>query len=131
MPVDLVEQDRGRVQEVRRRGRGAGAGARELLLEVRVDVDRGSHPGTSCQKFARPLTTRSLVTRTLAISGRQQLRGGTMNATPPPAVQMVQLLAGFQVSQALYAAAKVGLADALADGPRPVADVAETLQVHA
>src|SRR3954449_8154320 len=49
---------------------------------------------------------------------------------PPPAVQMVQLLAGFQVSQALYAAAKVGLADALADGPRPVADVAETLQVH-
>ena len=54
-----------------------------------------------------------------------------MDATPPPAVQMVQLLAGFQVSQALYAAAKSGLADALADGPRPVADVAETLQLHA
>jgi hypothetical protein len=41
---------------------------------------------------------------------------------------MVQLLAGFQVSQALYAAAKLGLPDQLADGPRPIADVARTIQ---
>jgi hypothetical protein len=44
--------------------------------------------------------------------------------TVPPPVQMVQLLAGFQLSQALYTAAKLGVADALVDGPRPVADVA-------
>lgn len=50
-----------------------------------------------------------------------------MDSAPPP-VQMVQLLAGFQVSQALYAAAKLGLPDQLADGPRPIADVAVTLQ---
>jgi hypothetical protein len=43
---------------------------------------------------------------------------------------MVQLLAGFQVSQALYAAAKVGLPDALAEGPRPIDDVADLLSVH-
>jgi hypothetical protein len=41
---------------------------------------------------------------------------------------MVQLLAGFQVSQALFAAAKLGLADQLADGPRSIVDVADILQ---
>jgi hypothetical protein len=50
--------------------------------------------------------------------------------TPPPPVQMVQLLAGFQVSQALYAAAKLSIADALADGPRTAAQVAEARQLH-
>jgi hypothetical protein len=48
--------------------------------------------------------------------------------TPPPPVQMVQLLAGFQISQALYAAAKIGVADQLVDGPRSVDDLAATLQ---
>ncbi len=42
-----------------------------------------------------------------------------MEGHPPP-VQMVQLLAGFQVSQALYVAAKIGVADHLVDGPAPV-----------
>ena len=42
-----------------------------------------------------------------------------MEAHPPP-VQMVQLLAGFQVSQALYVAAKIGVADHMVDGPVPV-----------
>ena len=37
---------------------------------------------------------------------------------------MVQLLAGFQVSQALYVTAKLGLADALIGGPRAVEDLA-------
>jgi hypothetical protein len=35
----------------------------------------------------------------------------------PPAVRMVRLLAGFQLSQALYAAAKLGVADCLRAGP--------------
>jgi len=35
----------------------------------------------------------------------------------PPPVQMVQLLAGFQLSQALYAAAALGVADHLVAGP--------------
>ena len=46
---------------------------------------------------------------------------------PPPPVQMVQLLAGFQVSQALYAAARIGLPDQLAAGPRTAKDVAASL----
>src|SRR3954447_3444565 len=50
------------------------------------------------------------------------------HAAPPPPVQMVQLLAGVQVPQALYAAAKLGLPDALATGPRPIGEVAEALQ---
>ena len=47
-----------------------------------------------------------------------------MEAHPPP-VQMIQMLAGFQVSQALYVAAKVGVADALVDGPLPIDQLAE------
>jgi len=42
----------------------------------------------------------------------------------PPAVQMVQLLAGFQLSQALYAVARLVAADCLRDGPRDAAEVA-------
>jgi hypothetical protein len=38
--------------------------------------------------------------------------------TVPPAVQMVQLLAGFQLSQALYATARLGVADRLRGGSR-------------
>src|ERR1700748_1433772 len=46
---------------------------------------------------------------------------------PPPPVQMVQMLAGFQVSQALYAAARIGLPDQLAAGPRTAEEDAVTL----
>jgi hypothetical protein len=47
----------------------------------------------------------------------------------PPPIQMVQLLGGFQVSQALYAAAKIGVADRLVDGPVPVDRLAADLDV--
>jgi len=40
---------------------------------------------------------------------------------------MVQMLAGFQISQALYAAAKLGIPDLLTDGPRTPPQVADTL----
>jgi hypothetical protein len=43
----------------------------------------------------------------------------------PPPMQMVQLLFGFQLSQAVYVAAKLGVADHLTDGPRPATEVAE------
>jgi hypothetical protein len=48
--------------------------------------------------------------------------------TPPPSVQMVQLLAGFQVSQALYATAKLGIPDQLVNGPRTADDLAAAIQ---
>ncbi|WP_405652078.1 methyltransferase [Streptomyces sp. RK9] len=41
-----------------------------------------------------------------------------------PAVAMLRLLGGFQISQALYVAARAGVADELAGGPRPVGEVA-------
>src|SRR5689334_8205516 len=50
-----------------------------------------------------------------------------MEAVPPP-VRMVQLLAGFQISQALYTAARLGIPDELAPGPRTAAQVAERVQ---
>ena len=50
-----------------------------------------------------------------------------MDVAPPP-VHMVQLLAGFQVSQALYAAAKLGIPDQLADRPRSAPELARLVQ---
>src|SRR5215831_19653090 len=57
--------------------------------------------------------------------------GGSMRADElPPPVQMTQLLAGFQLSQALYAAAVLGVADRLVAGPAPVAVLTERTAAH-
>ena len=53
-----------------------------------------------------------------------------VHETPPP-VQMVQLLAGFQVSQALYTAAVLGVADLMVAGPVPVQVLSEQAGAHA
>jgi hypothetical protein len=42
----------------------------------------------------------------------------------PESLGMIQLLAGFQISQALYVVAKLGVATVLASGPMPVPEVA-------
>src|SRR3954447_18816902 len=42
----------------------------------------------------------------------------------PPAVRMVQLLAGFQVSQALYCVAELGVSTQLLEGPRSIEELA-------
>src|SRR4051812_32714882 len=46
---------------------------------------------------------------------------------PPPPVQMVELLTGFQVSQALYCVAELGVSTRLLDGPRTVAELADAV----
>jgi len=46
-------------------------------------------------------------------------------AAPPPHVQVIQMGTGYWVSRALYAAAKLGLADKLASGPRSAAELAK------
>jgi O-methyltransferase domain/Dimerisation domain len=50
-----------------------------------------------------------------------------MHEIPPP-VQMVQMLAGFQVAQGLYTCAKLGIPDQLTDGPRTPAQLATSVQ---
>jgi hypothetical protein len=50
---------------------------------------------------------------------------------PPPPVRMVELLGGFRISQALYAAAALGVADQLVAGPAPVKALAERAGAHA
>lgn len=44
-------------------------------------------------------------------------------AIPPPAT-LVQMMTGYWVSQSIYVAAKLGVADLLADGPKPVGALA-------
>ncbi|WP_233159789.1 methyltransferase [Pseudonocardia sp. MH-G8] len=43
----------------------------------------------------------------------------------PPAMQMIQFVGGFQLSQALYVIAKLDIATQLDEGPKTVADLAE------
>jgi hypothetical protein len=50
-----------------------------------------------------------------------------MEAAPPPPIQMLQMLSGFQLSQALYVTAKLGVPDRLVGGPRSVADLADAV----
>jgi len=52
-----------------------------------------------------------------------------MTATSPPE-QLIRMITGYWISQAIYAAAKFGIADLLRDGPRPVADLAAATQTN-
>jgi O-methyltransferase domain len=48
------------------------------------------------------------------------------SGTLPPPMQMIQLLGGFQIAQALYVVAKLDIATQLDDGPKTVAELATT-----
>lgn len=64
--------------------------------------------------------------------GRPEDRNGAMIDTEvPPAAKMHELLTGFEVSQAAFAVAELGVATALLDGPRPVRDVAAAVGADA
>lgn len=54
-----------------------------------------------------------------------------MTTEEPPSFRMVQLLYGFQVSQALFAAAKLDLATLMQEGPRSVEELADASGVLA
>jgi SAM-dependent methyltransferase len=49
----------------------------------------------------------------------------------PPHVRVIQMSTGFLRSRALYAAARLGLADHLADGPKTADELAEATGAHA
>ena len=48
----------------------------------------------------------------------------------PPHAQLIQMATGYWVSRAVYAAAKIGLADHLANGPKSAADLAGATGSH-
>ena len=49
---------------------------------------------------------------------------------PPPEAVLTQMAFGALLTQALYVAAKLGVADLLAAGPRPVSELAEATETH-
>jgi hypothetical protein len=64
---------------------------------------------------------------TNVVIGRTSLMpDATPDGALPPALQMAQLIGGFQISQALYVVAKLDIATQLDDGPKAVADLAAT-----
>jgi len=55
----------------------------------------------------------------------------TASSDIPPPVAMLQMIAGFWVSRALYIAAKLGLADLVQDQPKTITELAEATSTHA
>ena len=53
------------------------------------------------------------------------------NIDPPAHAQVIQMASSFWVSRAVYAVARLGIADLLADGPRSAADLAGPTGTHA
>ena len=51
--------------------------------------------------------------------------------TTSPSAEMYRLINGYQITQAIYAAVHLGVADQLKDGPRPNDDLAARIEVHA
>ena len=49
----------------------------------------------------------------------------------PADVALIQMVAGYWVSQSVYVAARLGLADLLKDGPRPIEELAAATGAHA
>jgi len=50
--------------------------------------------------------------------------------TPNPAVEILRLINGYQMTQAIHVAASLGLADHLKDGPRSAEELASLAQAH-
>jgi hypothetical protein len=55
----------------------------------------------------------------------------TSPTDPPPFVALFQMITGYYISQALYVAAKLGIADRLKDGPRSYDELAHATGTHA
>jgi hypothetical protein len=54
----------------------------------------------------------------------------TAISTPPPPAVLLQMMTGYWLSQAVYIAAKLGVADLLVDGPRSVEPLATATASH-
>src|ERR1044072_1858489 len=54
----------------------------------------------------------------------------TQTPTIPPAAQVLQMASGYVLSQAVGAAARLGIADLLKDSPRSAADLAQSCAVN-
>lgn len=64
-------------------------------------------------------------------TGRPSLPHDSARESGPPPVALLQMMTGYWVSQALYVAAKLGLADLLVNGPQSVEHLASATQIHA
>lgn len=64
-----------------------------------------------------------------ATSVRTAVQGLTRRMVPPP-IGVLELMTGLIEANTLYAVARLGVADALGDGPRTAADVAAELRTH-
>src|SRR5205823_11776511 len=62
---------------------------------------------------------------------KNQSKTSGQTETPPPHAQLVQMAMGNWVSRVVYVAAKLGLADQLAKGPKSAEELAGPTATHA
>src|SRR5205085_12503825 len=111
----------------RRRRRASARGAAELRLRGRGEACRAPPPGRAAlggRRARRPAAARLPdARRRRGRGGCARLRRGKALSDPPAAV-LWNLLRGALATRVLGIVAELGIADALADGPRPVSDLA-------
>lgn len=64
-------------------------------------------------------------------NGSQKVSASAPEIGPPPPAALLQMMTGYWLSKAIYVAAKLGVADFLAEGPRNTDELAAVTQTHA
>jgi hypothetical protein len=65
-----------------------------------------------------------------SIAETSSMHGDDITSSPRAALELHRLLNGFQITQAIHVAAVLGLADQITAHPRPVAEIAATVDAH-
>ena len=104
----------------------SGKGKRCLTPKDAAPRDRERR---TYDRFSFAVTRRSKPTRTVGFFHRQTER--TLALATNPQQHLNELICGYWHSQCVYVAAKLGIADLVADGPRSVEDLAKTTGTHA
>ena len=61
----------------------------------------------------------------------QKVSASTPEVGPPPPAALLQMMTGYWISKAIYVAAKLGVADLVAEGPRTADELAAATQTNA
>jgi hypothetical protein len=103
------------------------------MQEVQFNINPGQRPGepkrfpiSNAKGDARPgaeIDDR-IVPESVTRTGRRFSDMADEQAPPPPDQVMMQMIAGFWVSRTVYAAATLGLADLVKEGPKSADELA-------
>src|SRR5690349_3319265 len=77
------------------------------------------------------MSTPALENEQKTAESAQAQQSSASPVSAPPEIALTQIMLGSLAAQAVYVAAKLGIADLLADGPKSVEDLASSTDTHA